>query len=246
MATRPLRRDDEDEAPRKPGDVPHFSEWLPLQVTNTDPVRAAAAEHIVGRWVTSPWYSHAQVLRALTRERNPHLLGAQLLGTDYADLFGGRAGSLIERGAAVLPFAPMPPVTCRHTYRSGRACLREAVPGTDVCGRHGGAWLTEDERRAVAAEIQDMILESAAAALRVVTDLMDNGRSEKVRLDAAVVVLDRAGIGPSSKVTLEVTENGQQAADEIRERLAALARRGELAHRSDEVVVEAEVVDRTD
>jgi hypothetical protein len=215
--------------------IPIFGEWLLLQQTNTDPLRSEAARHIVGRWSVFPWYSHDRVLRMLGRENSEYLLGAQLLASDFAELFNVDPKSARDSGAAILPFAPQSDL-CREIKPNGRLCGREAVPGAGVCGRHGGQWLTEKERTQITSQVKDRVLEATDAAVRVLLELMDNGVSEKVRLDAALAVLDRAGAGATTKIEMEVTNAGIQATEEIRARLAALA--GDLV--VEEIVVEPE------
>jgi hypothetical protein len=221
------------------GKPPTFPEWMATQITNTEAARAEAAAHISGRWALTSWYSHDKVLRALEKEGSEHLHGARLLGADYAEQFKLSAVAAHQNGATILPFAP-PGERCAEPKANGSLCMREAVPGAGRCGRHGGTWLTEDERRATAEAVTDQILEASAAALRVLTELLDNGVSEKVRLDAALAILDRSKPPSTTKIELEITQQGAQAAAEIEARLVALA---ENLAAADEVVIEAEASD---
>jgi hypothetical protein len=88
-------------------------------------------------------------------------------------------------------------------------------------------------------------------AVRVLEELLDEGRSEMVRLQAATALLDRAGIGPTSKVEIDMGSAGVDAANFLRDRLAevekSMTKVDEIeAHRVDddtEVEVVAEVVE---
>jgi hypothetical protein len=74
--------------------------------------------------------------------------------------------------------------------------------------------------------VADHLLGLSERAVGVIEDLLDHGRSEKVRLDAAVAVLDRVGVGPTSTLRLgaaDVEDDGRPSpAQVIAERLDRL------------------------
>lgn len=205
-------------------DAPPFWSWMGSQHLNVDPVRAEAAKHIRDRWAYNSWYDHAKVLRALQREDSEYLIGARLLADDYVEQFpmldSETRIAAVGSSGTLYPFQPE---NCNHENTKGLTCGREAIPGTGRCARHGGQWITDKDRIELSKYLQIRMEESAARAIRVIEDLMDNARSEKVRLDAAVAVLDRSGMGTTS--TLRIESDVTSPVVEIRERLEKLGNR---------------------
>lgn len=209
---------------RKDG-VPLLVEWMAQQHNNSDPVRAAAARYIGDRWPFSNGYNHARVLKLLGSENSEYLHGARLLTEDYAETFGLEADEQFEHVGVIGPLVPVAREQCTHHYKSGKLCDRDAVPGSGACGYHGGSWMNESERAEMVQRVSERLVDISDRAVGVLADLMDNARSEKVRHDAAVAILDRVGVGPVSKVELEITPAAEEAAAEIRGRLLKLAAR---------------------
>lgn len=217
--------------------------WLSTQRDNLEEERREAARHITSRWnVTDPWFSLAKTLRNLERENSPYLRGAQALADDYVQTFGEEA--LPEMGS-LGPFVPYEVVSCGK-------CRREAVPGSEFCGRHGGQFLTASDAKAISQHTTARIIGATDKAVRVLEEIMDEGKSEMVRLQAAMALLDRAGIGPSSKLEIDLGSASEDAARVLRERLSIMKetheRVGEIeAIRSEakegEEVTEAEIVE---
>lgn len=199
---------------------PPLWRWFSTQVAHSDPTRAKAAIHVRERW-NLPTVSFARIDRALVTEDSPHLLPFRLLLDEYRtayqiddgdDQFARETGM----GGLLVPFAP--------EYCD--SCSRPAIPGTGKCERHGGQWLTPQDIADLSRRLHDRLLSMGEAALRVLQDLMDNGRSEQVRMMAATSVLDRAGVGPHMNVnhTGEITVSAsEQAAIELRARLDRIA-----------------------
>ena len=159
----------------------------------------------------------------LAAEDSPHAVGAKLLADDYANQFGLTEVDRIGVGGIASPWFPAAPATCRHS--EPKACQRPAIPGTDLCQRHGGAAvLSPADRAMVSRAVADRLVELSERAVRVVEDMMDQGRSEKVRLDAAIAVLDRTGVGPTTTLRLEAGEDdgSPSPAQVIAERLERL------------------------
>lgn len=225
---------------RKPPGRGQLGKWIGTQATNLEPTRRAAAVHIMSRWnVADPWFSFARTVRTLRREDSEFLIGALALADDYAQAF--QADALAELGS-VGPFVPYDIVTCEK-------CKREAVPGSTLCGRHGGQYLSASDAEQISAHTSARIMNATDKAFRVLEELLDEGRSEMVRLQAATALLDRAGIGPTSKVEIDLGTAGTDAANYLRERLAeaakSMAKVEQIeAHRVDEMTpvdVEAEL-----
>lgn len=86
----------------------------------------------------------------------------------------------------------------RCTARSGRAkrrCRKARCRGMTVCATHGGS------TRAAKSKAAERLLEAAdPAAARLVKALEDENPA--VAIKAAQLVLDRAGLGPGSKLEL--------------------------------------------
>lgn len=223
-------------------DVPPFWEWLAQQHNNSDPVRAEAARYIAERWQFGPWYNHRKVLSTLQAEGSDHLHGARLLTQDFVDLFDVEpAAQLREHNLGVVsPLVPVGREQCTHHYRSGKQCSKDAIPGTSLCGNHGGSWITDEERAEVVQKVSARLVDISERAVVVLADLLDNAKSEKVRYDAAVAILDRVGVGPIQKLELSVTPEAERVASEVRARILELKRKNEEGVVPGEVVVEDE------
>ncbi len=230
--------------PRKSADaqqVPQLWEWLTAQIHNVDPDMRQAARYASERWGFEPGMRWKDIDRALLREGSVHVSGWHALAELYKDTFGldaaatarafGKSGSLIYLEAS----------RCTAILRDGLRCGAGGMPGQDKCQRHGGMLLDPEALAATTEAVGQKLVDGAERALSVVLDLMDNARSEKVRLDAALGWLDRAGIGPSVKVDIGVTVAADQASAEVTERLAQLTARALTA--VEELDLEAEVVE---
>ena len=229
---------------------PELWEWLAQQHNNSDPVRADAARYVSERWQYGPWYNHRKVLGVLATEESPHLHGMRLLTDDYVDLFGLTATSQLrgpQRTGVVSPLVPVGREQCSHIHRSGKTCRRDAIPGTSLCGWHGGSWISESERAEVVSRISERLVDISDRAVSTLADLMDNAKSEKVRHDSAVAILDRIGLSPVQKVELDVTRSAEDAAAAVRARIEEIRAR-ELAASTPtdglvEDVVDGEIVE---
>lgn len=203
---------------------PTVGEWVAAQATNLDALRRDAARHIVGRWDPSgAWFDYARVLRTLETEDSPFLMGAQILAADYAETFNLSATDEVKTSGGVGPLIPIGRIRCVEPKADGSQCTRYGVPGNDKCWQHGGMWVSQTELERVSAHVSEKLMMATDRAYRTVVDLMDNGKSEMVRLQAALGVFDRAGIGPVSKVELEVTSAAEQAAAEVLRRIEELS-----------------------
>lgn len=207
--------------------------WLGAQYNNVEQSRREAARHVMGRWdVTSPWFSMARIMRTLEREESPFLPGFRALCDDFASQFEEDA---VKDIGSTGPFTPYEVTRCID-------CKREAVPGSDRCGRHGGQFLSAQDASKISRHTAARIIDATDRAVGVLVDLLDHGKSEKVRFDAAVAILDRAGHGPTSKIELDVNSGQVDAAALVAERLqgieASIAKANEItASRADPGVV---------
>lgn len=185
---------------RKPK-IPAFWAWMAEQHTNLDPQRAAAATFIATRWSFNEFYNHSRVVRTLRREDSEHLVGAQLLAEDYANFYGLTAVDRIGVSGLASPLFPEAPRTCTE-----EGCYRQPPAGSDLCNRHGAHLLSGADRERIAEAVADRLIGLSERAVGVLEDLLDHGRSEKVRFDAAVAVLDRVGVGPTSTLRIDPGE----------------------------------------
>lgn len=210
-------------------DVPDLWEWLAQQHNNTDPVRAEAVRHVAERWQFGPWYNHRKVLATLQAEDSEYLHGLRLVTQDFVELFDVPANEQVRRHGigVVSPLVPVGREQCGHHYRSGKRCGRDSVPGAGLCGNHGGSWISETERAEIVEKVSARMVDIADRAVATLADLMDNAKSEKVRGDAAVAILDRVGVGPIQKMELSVTPEAEKIAEEIRGRILEIKRRNE-------------------
>ena len=217
-AASPTKAPARKRAPRRPRkEAIPFWKWMASQHHHTDPAMRAAAEHIRDRWGFHEYYSHARVIRALTSEDSAHAVAARRFADEYAEVFGITDDDRHAISGVRAAWFPFGPEMCGRDE-----CGREAIPGTGTCARHGGQWITEEDRAAASRVVYERMEMLSSRAVRVVEDLLDHGRSEKVRLEAALAVLDRVGFGASSTVRIE-TDDGPDPAELIRARLERLS-----------------------
>lgn len=239
---------------RKPTAPPPFYLWLSKQVHHNQERQRAAFEHIRGRWPITEYYNHARVLRILEREGNEHLTGAQLLADEYCEMWGVDEKSQVETiRSAAQQLVPADVDQCDYVDQTGRQCRRDAIPGSDLCSGHGGRWLTAEDIDYVSRTVRDSVVQASLTAMSTITDLMDNARSEKVRLDAAQAVMRYTGADPTARpageslVVLTGESTGRSHTDvsgEIARRLELVAERAQLtaAEMLESEVVEGELV----
>jgi hypothetical protein len=111
-----------------------------------------------------------------------------------------------------------------HSSRTGDPCRKWPISGSNVCSTHGGS-APQVKRRAEERlrELQFPAVSSIADAIVADTHQLDRrggiiklGPDHAVRLRAALAVLDRTGLGPSSSANVTVTAS-QHLADLIAE-----------------------------
>lgn len=92
-----------------------------------------------------------------------------------------------------------PAVTCSARRSNGDPCGNYAIKGSTVCLHHGGA--ASQTRLAASQRMVEMRLK----AIGVVDGMLDDPALDPaIRLRAAQIVLDRSGMGPTSKIEHEV------------------------------------------
>lgn len=215
---------DFDPAPKEPTGTkerrPPLWRWFSAQTAHSIPGRATAAKHVKDRFNIA-FVTFSKIDRALAKEDSEHLVAFRELLDEYRalydiidddDNFARETGV----GGKMLPYA---------VEVCGK-CHREAIPGTGQCARHGGQWISEKDMADISRRLRERVLVMSESALRVLQDLMDNGKSEQVRSQAAAMVLDRAGFGVSSNVhhtgSISITDS-DAATQAIQVRLETLA-----------------------
>lgn len=228
--------------------APPLWRWFSAQAAHSIPERAAAAKHVRERFNLAFSY-FSKIDRALAEEDSEHLIGFRELLDEYRVLFN-IADDDDEFARQTGVGGKMLPVGIERCER----CKRESIPGTGLCARHGGQWISEKDVADISRRNHERILVLSGQALRALEDLLDNAKSEQVRMQTAMVILDRAGFGAhvninhSGSVTVESRD---EATTILQTRLATLAanvaERAELEARLAEAdglgdIVEAEVV----
>lgn len=84
-----------------------------------------------------------------------------------------------------------------HSSQTADPCRRWPVPGGGVCLSHGGS--AAHARKAAALRLLELADPAIAALAKVVKDTPKDAD----RTRAATAILDRAGLGPSSKIEVE-------------------------------------------
>ena len=115
---------------------------------------------------------------------------------------------------------------CTASNRVGIRCMKSAMMGQQICHIHGGK--APQNLRAA----RKRMLEMADGAMVALQDALDNG-DIKESTNAARIVLDRSGLGPTSTVDL-VEKRGddysRMSGDELAEKAQALALQAVQAH----------------
>jgi hypothetical protein len=117
-------------------------------------------------------------------------------------------------------------VECSHTNYYGRKCNKLAIPGSIRCELHGGRQIPPEELKEIVRKSYELILSTSTAAVETTLDIMQNSVDDKVRLKAAEMLLDRAGLRPGVDITVNGGNEDGDGIDPVnlvRERLAALA-----------------------
>lgn len=199
---------------------PPLWRWFSAQHAHSIPERAAAALHCRDRWNLA-YMRFSAIDRALAKEDSEYLNGFRELMDEYRLIFGIEDGDddfARQTGVG----GKMLPVSVEKCER----CKREALPGTGLCARHGGQWISEKDMADMSRLLRERALTMSMGALRVLQDLMDNAKSEQVRSQTAIAILDRVGLGAhvnvnhSGNVTIESSD---EAMDAIQSRLDQLA-----------------------
>lgn len=118
-------------------------------------------------------------------------------------------------------------------YRVGDRCKGPALPGNTKCEYHGGQLIDSEETRRHLARAHGVMVRASEAAVMVVIDILQNSPNEQLRLKAAEMLLDRAGLAVGAdveKITGKpsggkdaLAGEAVAATDALRERLMRLA-----------------------
>jgi hypothetical protein len=139
------------------------------------------------------------------------------------------------------PLTPM--VNCTYVAASGQQCLRLSVAGSVRCDIHGGTLLDAEEVRRYVRAGRDRLMMASAAAVDTIIDLMQNSVNDVVRLKAAEVVLDRAGVR-ADEADAGPGQTAQSPADELKERMQRLnVVKGEVTRVEDDNTKRVDQVD---
>lgn len=148
---------------------------------------------------------------------------------------------------------PVPVIRCTAVKANGERCKRWSLRGAKVCPSHGGRLPSVREHAAATVEAARLrIIDLSDEAVDVISDLMLNATADKIRLDAARDLLDRAGIKGAVEIDVTVeqvaspAERARQKIEETAARLAAQQLKAEEARREEDDVVDAELEDEDD
>jgi hypothetical protein len=138
-------------------------------------------------------------------------------------------GSNIPLGWRPTVAEPVPVVRCTAVKKNGDRCKQWSLRGTTICYAHGGRLNNVQEHAAAVVEGAKLrLIGLTDLAIDQLEDLVRNGSAEKIRLDAARDILDRAGAKGAVEINVEVTQT-ETAADRVRAKLLETARRLEKA-----------------
>lgn len=139
---------------------------------------------------------------------------------------------------------------CGYRDVTGHRCTHKAVEGAPRCVIHGGAISDPEVRRSILLSSYARLMMGTSDAVDCLVDIVNDGRSEMARVQAAKELLDRAGMVQDQHVHLHVptrsSEEGKGGAMErLRKELGTIRERLELpvGPTVDDEIVEAELVD---
>lgn len=118
---------------------------------------------------------------------------------------------------------PVPVVRCKATSTTtGERCKRWSIRGTTVCQTHGGRLPSVIEHsQAVVESARLRLFGLAEQAVDVLEDLSQPGTSDAIRLKAAELILNRAGLKDAVELKVEVTQ-GQSPSEDILKKLSIM------------------------
>lgn len=227
-------------------DTPQLNAWLAAQIHHSDPVCAATARAARERWDLN-FTIAAKIERTWAAEDSEHLLAFRRLLDEYREVYQLDERSLRSFLLQTSAHATLMPVSIEYCTKCNK---REAIPGTGLCARDGGQWLTDEDRINISGQVSDRLLELQMNAVRTLQDLMDNAGSEMVRMQAAIAILDRSGKGAELNVRHSIDVEAQDRASAVlSERLARIEANRQTPERMLSVddpdngtIVEAEIV----
>lgn len=140
---------------------------------------------------------------------------------------------------------PVPVVRCTATSTTtGKRCGRWSLRGTTVCVSHGGRLPSVVEHSNAVVESARMRLFGLAdEAVDVIEDIIKNSTQEQMKLKAAEMVLNRAGIKDAIDISVEVKETKASLADDVLKKLEIMRERRLAAEKEAEEAAQAELID---
>lgn len=100
---------------------------------------------------------------------------------------------------------------CAHVRKTGRQCGRRAAAGSDYCWTHSPLDL-RDELLEARDEARAWLISQLDKALVTLVDCMDS-EDDRVRLNAATQLLDRAGVTSLTRTQLDAVVTHQAAVE---------------------------------
>lgn len=217
-------------------ETPQLNAWLAAQIHHSDTACAAAARAARERWDLN-FTIAAKIERTWAAEDSEHLLALRRLLDEYREVYQLDERSLRSFILQTSAHATLMPVGIEYCTKCNK---REAIPGTGLCARDGGQWLTDEDRINISGQVSDRLLELQMNAVRTLQDLMDNAGSEMVRMQSAIAILDRSGKGAELNVRHSIDRAAEEQASKLlEERLTKLIG-------SDFTSVERSALDATD
>jgi len=136
---------------------------------------------------------------------------------------------------------PVPVMRCTGTSSTtGERCRKWSLRGTTVCKNHGAQFPSVQEHaNAVVESARMRLFGMADDAVEVMYDLIQEGKSDQIRLKAAENILNRAGIKDAIDINVEVSHN-ENPSDSILKQLQIMRERQEAAKKESELIDEGE------
>ena len=148
---------------------------------------------------------------------------------------------------------PVPVIRCTAIKADGERCKRWSLRGAKVCIKHGGQLPDVKQHASAVVEAARLrIVGYSDEAVDVIADLMVNSAADKIRLDAAKDLLDRAGIKGSLEIDVTVeqvtspADRARNKIDELAVRLAEQAAQAQQERELEAEIVDAELEDEED
>ena len=108
------------------------------------------------------------------------------------------------------------PTQCAYVSKRGNRCKFVPIDGDEFCALHCASLVRAKEMSA------RRIVANQDRAIHALETLVETAEDERVKLSAAVAILDRSGLGPKSTIEVEKSDLEHLTQEELEQRAERL------------------------